>query len=116
MVGDAPDRGATAGRHRTRPVRRGGRSSGPRARRGRVGLRDRAALAREVRALSSQARASAALMVIAPVLFLLLASVADARLPRVLFATPAGVACLVAGAALDASGAWWMTVLTRRVS
>ncbi|MGZ4726119.1 MAG: type II secretion system F family protein [Acidimicrobiales bacterium] len=81
-----------------------------------AGLRDRAALAREVRALSSQARASAAVMVVGPPLFLVLASVADHRLPQVLLGSPMGLGCLVAGIALDAAGAWWMATLVRRVS
>ena len=80
------------------------------------GLRDRAALAREVRALSSQARASAAVMVIGPVVFLLLASLVDGRVPKVLLASPLGIGCLVAGVTLDATGAWWMAVMVRRVS
>jgi len=80
------------------------------------GLRDRAALAREVRALSSQARASASVMVLGPPAFLTLASGADHRLPGVLFGSPAGLACLVTGIALDGAGAWWMALLVRRVS
>ncbi len=54
------------------------------------GLRDRAALAREVRALSSQARASATVMVLGPPLFLVAASTADHRLLLVLFGSPLG--------------------------
>jgi tight adherence protein B len=77
------------------------------------GLRDRAALAREVRALSSQARASAAVMVLGPPIFLGAASAAEHRLFEVLFGSPAGLLCLVAGAALDAAGAWWMAALVR---
>jgi len=81
-----------------------------------AGLRDRAALGREIRALSSQARASATVMVVGPVVFLALASAADARLPRVLFGSPTGFGCLAAGVALDAAGAWWMALMVRRVS
>ena len=77
------------------------------------GLRDRAALAREVRALSSQARASAAVMVLGPPLFLGAAAAADPRLHRVLFGSPVGLTCMVVGAALDAAGAWWMAALVR---
>ncbi len=81
-----------------------------------AGLRDRAALALEVRALSSQARASAAVMVLGPPVFLVLASGADHRLLHVLLGTPLGLGCVAAGVVLDASGAWWMAWLVRRVS
>ena len=80
--------------------RRGLRPAGP----GRAG---------QVRALSSQARASAAVMVLGPPLFLAAASTADHRLLLVLFGSPLGLLCVVAGAALDVAGAWWMTALVR---
>jgi tight adherence protein B len=80
------------------------------------GLRDRAALAGEVRALSSQARASAAVMVLGPPVFLVVATMMDRRLAHVLFATPAGLGCLVVGAALDLAGTAWMARLVERVS
>ena len=78
-------------------------------------LRDRAALAGEIRALTAQARASAAVMVVAPLAFAALGWVADGGTASV-FATPVGGACLVAGLALDAVGAWWMAAWTRRVA
>ena len=77
-------------------------------------LRDRVALDREVAALSSQARASAAVLVVAPVVFALLAAAADPRVARVLLGSPLGWACLAAGAALDAAGALWMSRLVGR--
>jgi Flp pilus assembly protein TadB len=80
-----------------------------------AGLRDRAALAGEIRALTSQARASAAVMVLAPLGFAVFGWFADAGLASV-FATPLGAGCLVAGLTLDAAGAWWMAAWTRRVS
>jgi tight adherence protein B len=80
------------------------------------GLRDRAEVAREVRALSAQARASAVVMVLAPPVFVALASAADTALVRVLISTPLGLTCLVAGLTLDLAGALWMGVLVRRVS
>jgi tight adherence protein B len=77
-------------------------------------LRDRIALEREVAALSSQARASAAVLVVAPVVFAVLAAVADPRVARVLLGSPLGWACLAAGAALDGVGALWMARLVGR--
>lgn len=80
------------------------------------GLRDRAALAGEVRALSSQARSSATVMVLGPPLFLAAASMADHRLVEVLFGSLLGLGCLLAGVALDLAGAWWMAALVRGVT
>lgn len=77
-------------------------------------LRDRVALDREVAALSSQARASAAVLVAAPVAFAVLASTADHRVATALFGQPLGWACLAAGAALDVVGALWMARLVAR--
>lgn len=77
-------------------------------------LRDRIALDREVAALSSQARASAAVLVVAPLVFAVLAAVADPRVARVLLGSPLGWACLAAGASLDALGALWMSRLVGR--
>jgi tight adherence protein B len=77
-------------------------------------LRDRIALDREVAALSSQARASAAVLVVAPVAFAVLAAVADPRVARVLLGSPLGWACLAAGAVLDTAGALWMSHLVGR--
>jgi Flp pilus assembly protein TadB len=81
-----------------------------------AGLRDRAELIREVRALTSQARASATVMVLAPVGFAGYAWVTDTRIARVMFATPIGWACLGAGVALDLLGAAWMARLAGRVA
>ena len=77
-------------------------------------LRDRIALDREVAALSSQARASAAVLVVAPVVFAGLAAAADPRVARVLLGSPLGWACLAAGAVLDTAGALWMAHLVGR--
>ena len=71
-------------------------------------LRERLALEREVAALSSQARASAALLVVAPVVFAVLAAAADPRVGAVLTGQPVGWACVAAGLLLDALGALWM--------
>lgn len=78
-------------------------------------LRERQALAREVRALGSQARASAMVLVATPVVFAAVVAMADHRIRHVLFATPLGWTCIVAGAVLDAAGAWWMARLVSSV-
>ncbi len=79
-----------------------------------AGLRDRAELAREIRALTSQARASAAVMVVAPVAFAGVGWLTGGVSARV-FTTPLGLVCLAAGLALDLLGAWWMASWTRSV-
>jgi len=78
-----------------------------------AGLRDRAALTGEIRALTAQARASAAVMVVAPLGFALVSWLTGGAQG---FATPLGLACVAAGVALDAVGAAWMAAWTRRVS
>jgi Flp pilus assembly protein TadB len=75
-------------------------------------LHERAALAREVRALATQARASAAVMVVAPGVFGVLASMVDPRVGAFL-RSPAGVVCVGVGVVLDGAGAWWMTRVVR---
>jgi tight adherence protein B len=75
-------------------------------------LRARLALGEEVRALSAQARASAAVIAAAPVAFSVLAGLGDRRI-FAFFASPLGLVLLVAGLGLDALGAWWMHRLCR---
>lgn len=77
-------------------------------------LRERSALVREVRALSTQARASAVVMALAPVGFAALSATADPRIGRFLFHSTAGAACLAGGVVLDLLGAAWMGRLVRR--
>lgn len=79
-------------------------------------LREREALAREVRALSSQASASALALVVTPPAFTGVVAVADGRVASFLFGTPVGWACFIVGAAVDAVGWWWMRRLTGAVS
>lgn len=78
-------------------------------------MHERAASAREVAALSSPARASAAVLVLAPLVFTVLSGGVD---PRVIdfFASSPGLACLVGGGALDVLGALWMARIVRRAS
>jgi tight adherence protein B len=75
-------------------------------------IRSRLAVAEELRALSSQARASAAVIALAPIVFGTAAAATDDRTLAFL-STPAGVAVLTAGVTLDALGAWWMSRLCR---
>ena len=76
-------------------------------------LRQRLAVGAEARALATQARASAAVIVVAPLVFCVLASAADPRLSGFLLGTPLGLVILAVGLALDAVGALWMARLTR---
>lgn len=76
-------------------------------------LRDRRAVAAEVDALATQARASALVMMGAPVAFAALGLLSDPEVARFLLATPAGLACLVVGLGLDAMAGWWMVGIAR---
>jgi tight adherence protein B len=80
-----------------------------------AGLRDQAEVLREVRALTSQARASAAVLVLAPLAFAGYSWLTDGRVGRVMFTTPLGWTCLGVGAVLDGVGAAWMARLVERV-
>lgn len=75
-------------------------------------LREHRALDREVRALGSQAQASATVLVVTPVIFAVLVGVVDRDIGRFMVATPAGWVCLTAGLLLDLAGGWWMRRLT----
>ena len=89
----------------------GGRAGGEVARaldRVAATLRERRELHAEVRALATQARASAGVLVTAPLVFALLASTIEPGVAGFLLATPLGLLCLVAGLALDGLGALWM--------
>ena len=76
-------------------------------------LRQRAALADEVRALTAQSRASATVVALAPVGFALVVAATDPRLIHAMFETSIGRASLTAGLILDLIGLWWMRRLTR---
>lgn len=75
--------------------------------------RSRAVVAAEVRALASQAQASAAVLIALPLVFGVVGSATDPRLARTLLATPLGLACVVAALALDGVGAVWMQRIVR---
>ena len=79
-------------------------------------LRERQALGDEIRALSTQAQASAVVLVVTPVAFGVAMALADHRVARFLFTTPPGWGCLVGGALLDGVGGLWMARATRRAS
>lgn len=79
-------------------------------------LRERRALEREVHALATQARASAAVLVLAPVGFTALVGSVEPATVRFLLTTPTGLGCVGAGLALDALGAAWMARIVRRAS
>ena len=76
-------------------------------------LRDRLAVEADVRALSSQARASAVVIGVAPAVFGGLAAVSDRQTAAFLFRTPLGLACLAGGLGLDALSWMWMRRLMR---
>ena len=76
-------------------------------------LRDRLAVDRELAALASQARASAVVIGLAPIGFVVLTALSDPEVWTFLLGSPAGLACLASGVLLDAVGAGWMTVIAR---
>lgn len=76
-------------------------------------LRSRRDVAAEARSLSSQARASAALLLALPVVVGTVMAVVDPATRRVLVGTPLGWGCVVGAAALDAVGLVWMRQLLR---
>lgn len=72
-------------------------------------LRERAELQTEVRSLATQARASAVVLVLAPVAFTGLISGVEPGVVRFLVGTPAGLLCLLGGLGLEVLGAVWMS-------
>ena len=76
-------------------------------------LRERLAVAGEVKALTSQTRASMLVIAAAPVAFCVFASTTDPRTATFLFRSTAGLACLATGIALDIAGGFWMRRLCR---
>ena len=71
-------------------------------------LRARAAVADEARALASQARASAAVLVGLPVVVAVGGAAADRRVADALLGTPWGWGCIALAVLLDGAGALWM--------
>ncbi len=80
------------------------------------GLRSRQAQERAVSAALAGPRASAGLLALLPLAGTALAAGLGAHPVHVLLHTPLGVACLLAGAALDALGLWWTARLVSTAS
>lgn len=76
-------------------------------------VRERQAVAAELRALSSQARISALVIGLAPVGFGFFAAATDPRTAEFMLHTPAGLMLLVAGLVLDGLGWLWMQHLAK---
>ena len=76
-------------------------------------LRRRLDVQEEALSLSTQARASAAVLAGAPLAVCLVTLVAGGPAARFLLQTPVGLGCLVAGLSLDGLGGMWMARLTR---
>ena len=79
-------------------------------------VRERRAMAAEVRAESAQARLSAIVIGLLPIAFLLWALTTDGRTASFLVADPIGWLCLAAGLALEALGALWMRRILKAVA
>jgi tight adherence protein B len=78
-------------------------------------LRERRALARQVRALATQARTSAAVIAIAPLAFSLVTAGIGGTSTRFFLGSPLGALCLAAGVGLDVVGWRWMRSITESV-
>lgn len=78
-------------------------------------IRERRALDDELRALAAQSQASATMIAVAPLGFLIVFALADPSAMTFLVASPLGWACLLAGVALDLVGFWWMRRLVAGV-
>jgi tight adherence protein B len=76
-------------------------------------LRERRAIAAEVRAQSAQARLSALVIGLLPVAFMVWALATDRRTAAFLVSSPPGWACLLAGLGLEAGGVLWMRRILR---
>lgn len=73
-----------------------------------VSLLDRREVAEEAKALATQARSSAGVLIALPPFGAACFCLLDPAVAATLFATPFGWCCLVVGAGLDAAGAWSM--------
>ncbi len=78
-------------------------------------LRERAQVRAEARALATQARASAAVLGLAPAGFALVVAAVDPRAAAFLVRPGLGLACAVVGLALLGTGLWWMHRIVRDV-
>lgn len=71
-------------------------------------LRERRDADAEANALAAQARLSAGVIVVAPLVFAALAAMADPRTLEFLLGSPVGLGCLLLGVGLDVAAAVWM--------
>lgn len=71
-------------------------------------VRDRAAMAGELRVQTAQARASAMALSVLPLLFTALLAFMDPSVVTFLLATTGGWLCLAVGLGLQTIGTWWM--------
>jgi tight adherence protein B len=71
-------------------------------------IRDRAAIAGELRAQTAQARASALALSVLPLAFTGLLAFTDPGVVAFLLGTVGGWLCLTVGLTLQAAGGWWM--------
>jgi tight adherence protein B len=76
-------------------------------------VRERLALAGELRAQTAQARTSALVLAALPAGFTVLVATNDSRASHFLFGTAPGWACTALGLTLDAVGFWWMHTAIR---
>lgn len=76
-------------------------------------IRERRELQAEVRALATQARASSVVLTLAPAAFTVTVSTIEPGVLRFLLGSPAGLACLVVGVALQGVGAAWSARILR---
>jgi tight adherence protein B len=76
-------------------------------------LRERRATAREVRSLTAQARLSGAILVLLPVGFFLFLSITSPHDMGAAYRTPAGLAAIATGGALDGLAFLWIRRLLR---
>ena len=79
-------------------------------------IRQRRALGDEIRALTAQSRASAAVVALAPAGFATVIAVVDREALSVLLTTTIGLVSLAVGVVLEGLGLWWMRRLCRGVA
>ncbi len=79
-------------------------------------VRERLECGREARALATQARSSAVVIMVAPLAFAVVGAGADGRVAAFLFGSVGGLACIGGGLLLEAIGCVWMARLVGRIA